>query len=540
MSSNKVNYIIQMGICLLCWMSFVVDFGLFFPLAAFFIYKKDSIIRQNAVSSVLFQFFFYLFFAPLKLSTYFFSDFEAFLSEWLSFYAFEVKITLLASGLVVLLCQNYYLKRKFQYHNLKRLVRKQYKKKYKLFSVFYLLSFLFLSSILTDELILTDNFEITFNPASNLESNVLNFFSFVFVSIFILGNKRSFVLFRKPLLISAKHLRAKKSHSFYYNKRYNYAKLRNFFIPGWGNVYLKPSLSGFFLIFSYLLFLFLFLTVFFSYIDFIFGIRFLGSFGLKSTFNQQFLSEILSSIYPLLFFLICILTIYVIAYSSLNEKTRNKDSNFFSNFHYSMLFHLILFCLLFLVPFSIRTPPKAEPISSNSKPLNFYFIDDYVSSSFKGLNGGVVVGNSDKVASNSKKVEGKNQDSFTSSQKKLGNEFYQTYSSYISAKMRGPELFMQYWKKAPENYSCVVSYTINSNGDVLEAYIVESSNYPEQDQLTLDLIYSLSPLISPPTTNKTIRVTELFWNGEVDSESMPTALQQQLVLSFDGRFIEEL
>lgn len=70
--------------------------------------------------------------------------------------------------------------------------------------------------------------------------------------------------------------------------------------------------------------------------------------------------------------------------------------------------------------------------------------------------------------------------------------------------------------------------------------LVEASGYPEQDQMTLELIESLSPLMPPPGTKGYVRVTELFWNGSIDPDAMPTPLQKELVTMYDGRYMEEL
>ena len=100
-------------------------------------------------------------------------------------------------------------------------------------------------------------------------------------------------------------------------------------------------------------------------------------------------------------------------------------------------------------------------------------------------------------------------------------------------------MFMEYWKRAPHPYSCVVAYTITTEGEIVDIVIVEASEYPEQDQLTIELIESMSPLMPPPEAKGDVRVTELFWNGSLDPNAMPTSLQKDMVTLFDGRYLEE-
>ena len=100
-------------------------------------------------------------------------------------------------------------------------------------------------------------------------------------------------------------------------------------------------------------------------------------------------------------------------------------------------------------------------------------------------------------------------------------------------------MFMEYWKRAPHPYSSVVSYTITTEGEIIDIVLVEASGYPEQDQLTIELIESMSPVMPPPNVKGDVRVTELFWNGSLDPDAMPTPLQKEMVLMFDGRYIEE-
>ena len=544
MPSKKSKNFIETGICFLCWASPILNFEIFFPLGAFFVYQKNFVIRHTALASLFLQLFFYTLFVPFELWSYYKQEFELHASQLLSIYNFEIKICLFFLGLFLFLLHKHFIKKKYNYLSLNYTLKGEYKKKYKILSFLYFFIFFCLSFLLINNLLLIDSFEMTFNPIRNLQENILNFLSFSFFFLFLISNKKNFFLFRKIFLITIHQIRAKKPISFLHKNKYSYAKMRNLILPGWGNLYFGSIFNGFSLIFTYLLFLFLFFITFFSYLDFIFGIRFLGSFGLKSTLNQKLFLDITQQPYLFLIFLLFLLFCYLISFSILKIQFngKNSESRFLANFHYSLLFHLILLFLLFIVPFSVYTKVKQKNslVSKKTQSLDFYFIDDQIAENIKGLNGSHIAGSSKENATNQKNFLNTKRGNTATIKKKIGQKNYQTYSNYISAKMRGPELFMKYWKQAPENYSCVVSYIINSDGKIIHAEIVEPSSYSQQDQLTINLIYSLSPLLSVPDITGDVKITELFWNGDINPDNMPTDLQKRLVLNFDGRLIERL
>ena len=194
-----------------------------------------------------------------------------------------------------------------------------------------------------------------------------------------------------------------------------------------------------------------------------------------------------------------------------------------------------------------RNPPakKNDMSKQHFQPekMEFYFIDPEIPDEVKDLNGGVISGTETPNEKEGEKVP----DEELSENGKpkgyvkriKGKRLPKTYSNYISARMRGPEMFMEYWKKAPHPYSSVVAYTITTEGEITDVVLVESSGYPEQDQLTIELIESMSPVMPPPGVKGDVRVTELFWNGSIDPDAMPTPLQKEMVLMFDGRYMEE-
>lgn len=176
--------------------------------------------------------------------------------------------------------------------------------------------------------------------------------------------------------------------------------------------------------------------------------------------------------------------------------------------------------------------------------MEFYFIDPNVPDDTQGLNGGVITGNETENKEKGEKISNEkvaDNGPVKGTIKKIrGKKVPPTYSNYISAKMRIPESYMDYWAKAPHPYSSVVAYTITQDGDVIDVELVEASDYPDQDLRTLQLVESLGPLMPPPGTKNDIRVTELFWNGPIDPEFVPTPLQKEMINLFDGRYMEEI
>ncbi len=115
-----------------------------------------------------------------------------------------------------------------------------------------------------------------------------------------------------------------------------------------------------------------------------------------------------------------------------------------------------------------------------------------------------------------------------------GERRRQTYSNYLSVKIRAPEKEMDFWDRIPENYSAVFEYHISAEGRVHDVSVVEASDHPEADRLTVRLIQSMG-IVLPPPGKRAVVITELFWNT---GRQLPTELQQELSKIFDGRRIE--
>ena len=344
--------------------------------------------------------------------------------------------------------------------------------------------------------------------------------------------------------------------SFSLKKKEKYAKVRNWIFPGWGLIYLNRYWQGFPILFIFLLSLFFSIITLTYYYDYARGTAFLSYFGLKPGIpDKEFIQYTSNPIVFSCFLGITIFTYYlshVLLKNVLELETEPVEKRgilqgFNNNLALSFLFHLTLLAVIFIIPITVsRNSEKKRDISKDHfqpDKMEFYFIDPEIPDEVKDLNGGVVSGTEtpnqeegmqipDEPVSDEGKVKGY-------VKRIKGKKLPKTYSNYISARMRGPEMFMDYWKRAPHPYSCVVAYTITTEGEIIDIYIVEASPYPEQDQLTIELIEAMSPVMPPPGVKGDVRVTELFWNGPIDPDAMPTPLQKEMVLMFDGRYMEE-
>jgi hypothetical protein len=377
----------------------------------------------------------------------------------------------------------------------------------------------------------------------------------------ILGrNQRAMAIFRRLYLSLYVHRSipnpVSSLESLSFKKKFLYANVRNAIFPGWGHIYLNRYWIGFPILFVFLLSVFFLVISLVYYYDYSRGTSFLGFFGLKPGIPDKEFIRHTSSPVVYLAILGIIAFIYILSFTLLKdalkrdlepESERGLSVGFNNNLALSLLFHFILFSVILLIPITVnRGSNKKQDISKTHfqpEKLEFYFIDPEIPDEVKDLNGGVISGTETPSQNEGMKIP----DEPVSDEGKVkgyvkrikGKKLPKTYSNYISARMRGPELFMDYWKRAPKPYSCVVAYTITTEGEITDVYIVEASAYPDQDSLTIELIESMSPVMPPPGVKGDVRVTELFWNGSIDPDSMPTPLQKEMVLMFDGRYMEE-
>jgi TonB family protein len=322
-------------------------------------------------------------------------------------------------------------------------------------------------------------------------------------------------------------------------------------------IYLRRYWIGFPILFIYLLLILFSVTSILYYFDYSVGTKFLGLFQLKTGIPDKEFIKFTSNVIVPIVMIVLLFSTYVLSQIVLSsalkkddepEEQRGLHSGFKNNLALSFLAHLTIVAIILIIPVSIQrasSSKKRDMSKDHFQPekMEFYFIDPEIPDEVKDLNGGVISGTETPSQNDGIKIP----DEPTSDEGKVkgyvkrikGKKLPKTYSNYISARMRGPETFMDYWKRAPHPYSCVVAYTITTEGEITDVYIVESSNYPDQDQLTIDLVESMSPVMPPPGVKGDVRVTELFWNGSIDPDSMPTPLQKEMVLMFDGRYMEE-
>ncbi len=558
------------GIRLLIWMSPFLRLGIFFPLGAWITFFRNKSIRITSFILIAIQSFVFLIFYGMELSLYLMWDKEENFIDYLQTDSEMYLLILYISGLVFLLADSFAASfQRFRTDKSKPRSKNFAKPSPgKNFLVWILASLLsFLLSTLQDEIynqpgipLLAKEKNLTLSFLLSLALVYSWFYKgemvFLFRGIYA---KLVWSGFRRKVFLRKLHTGARISHPLL-QRISRSAFFRDNFLPGWGHIYVGDFWKGFPLLFIFLLCLFLFATAFFAWESPVLGIQFLSSWGLKPGISDKEFFYKASNLFYLASFLFLTLCTYVYSKYLLSRffthlHLLNTQEKKFLRYGFagflplSLLAHLILLVILFIIPFSIQ---RKKPESSKNRQANhyqpdkleFYFIDPNIPDDVKDLNGGVITGTDTPNKEEGEKISDEKAGDVGPKSgyiKKIkGKKVPPTYSNYISAKMRGPESYLDYWRRAPQPYSSVVAYTITADGYIEDVEIIEGSAYPEQDLLTLELIESLSPLMPPPTNGKSVRVTELFWNGSLDPDSMPTPLQSEMVTHFDGRYMEEL
>lgn len=554
---SQKDKLVFWGINFLSWTSPIsmIGFGIFFPLGVIFLFPKEDRVLRPAFHSVFLQVVLGLFLFSLELlflifpkAEEIFSAFVLLSSEEPSAFGFTVLTLMFFLGLAIFFLQAKYVRERLKPEDPRPLI---------LNAVLVFLT-VFCIILFTHYLTYSDTFRAKMATFAVFSESVWIFFFTSIGLAELLSGKRPFFLFRRPW---AWFLRQTRDSSVpeegdlpaSVRKRKN-AKVRDIILAGWGHIYTGRLWKGFPILFVYLLGLLLFATFFFSWWEPALGIRFLAGLGLKPGISDKKFFEVASSIWIWPAILSTLILINVFSGWLLRRSFHSKtpllglSPGFENNLGLSVLVHLIVICLILLMPTTIafQKESKSRP-TDHYTPENhaeFYFIDPNLPDEVKGLNGGVITGTDTPNSTQGEKIPDEkpsDEGRVKGEVKKIkGKKLPPTYSNYISAKMRTFESFMDYWRSAPRNYSCVVAYTITPDGEVVDVELVQSSPYPDQDQRTLELIENLSPMMPPPGTKGYIRVTELFWNGPLDAKAMPTPLQQELVNMFDGRYMEEL
>jgi TonB family protein len=559
----------------MAWLSPMIGFEIFFPIALLFLYRTNHKIRAVAFQVISIILAIWVFTTPLDIACLYDSSSNYCLNpmkNWYLYIGFIVFWMFVGYGIL------YYE----SYSNSKKKHSKYYLPSsnstiqffpvflaflsaivfFVLFNVFFYVVYFSFQSFPYLDSNQNMNWDLVLDKIFKGESALYFWFINIYSTSRFLGRKNYLAIFRKPFLSLTVHHRLMRlstnSDSKFREKKSKYAIFRESILPGLGNIYLNRYWIGFPTLFVYLLFVFFCITAWIYYIDYSFGTSFLMSYGLKPGIpDKQFIFYASNLTIPVLVSLFLIsfwlFSQYLIRTQLKKDhepiESRGLQSGFSSNFSLSLLIHLIILSIVLIIPIMLQRNTSADKKRDMSKDhfqpekMEFYFIDPEIPDEVKELNGGVISGTEtpnnvqgeeipDQTISEEGKVKG-----FVKRIK--GKKLPKTYSNYISARMRGPEMFMEYWKRAPHPYSSVVAYTITTEGEITDVMIVESSSYPEQDQLTIELIESMSPVMPPPGVKGDVRVTELFWNGSIDPDAMPTPLQKEMVLMFDGRYMEE-
>lgn len=559
------------GLSLLLWMSPFLHLGIFFPLGVWFAFPRNKLLRTQSFTLVFIQSIAFFFFYALELSYYLNMDIEDEFLQWNRENPDLMVGIVWTFGLVWLIANSLYLKNRYK----KMRGVSPNRKKNRMSKIGWALLAWFLSVLFSGLNTLNESGVLgtpknMMSPLGMEKAIVMDFLISLalFYSWFSKGETFAILrplyarmvksLFRRKYFLNLLR-RERRPDNNLLHRVGKAAYFRDNILPGWGHIYVGDFWKGFPLLFIFLLAIFLFATAFFSWDSPLLGIQFLASWGLKPGIPDKEFFQKASNIGYMIGFLFLTLSIYILSKYLLRKSFRDLRTHdnpektsiragFLNNLPISLLFHLILLMIIMIIPFSIqrkKSQPKKDQ-ASHFQPdsMEFYFIDPNIPDDTKDLNGGVMTGTDTPNKEEGEKISDEKTGDMGPKKgyiKKIkGKKVPPTYSNYISAKMRGPESYLDYWRRAPQPYSSVVSYTITSEGYVEDVQLVEGSEYPDQDLLTLELIESLSPLMSPPTQGKDIRVTELFWNGSLDPEAMPTALQKEMVTHFDGRYMEEL
>ncbi|TGL59283.1 energy transducer TonB [Leptospira ognonensis] len=598
LNQNLVSPWVKKSLSFLIWMSPLFSLGIFFPLGVLFAFPRTISLRKKAISVIWIYFFTWIVFFPVEMFHRSSLDAEALINEFLKDEstagaikgAFVLFIGILLFINYVHSSSRQSTRKKIRLDRLAisspgtklrnhRVIRDTKFDTYLL--VFFLGLFLSFGFQLLIEKI---NPMSPHNPMAALAGIYQFVFNYLLSTTILLFtfNKSKIPSLISPLFLKYQtgirlretwKVRSEKREKFSFLKEMEVKKravFRERLLPGMGHVYLYDFWRGFPFLFVGLL-LWLFLAVWsFSFFSPVFGIQFLGSMGLKPGIPDKDFFIAAQNIGYLAITVMALTFTYVYSSSLLGKNftlenlgyRKGSDlerepifvsglrKGFRNTLPISILFHLIILSLVFIIPISIqRNSSKKNNSADKTKhfqpdKMEFYFIDPNIPDDTKGLNGGVITGTDTTNKEQGEKISNeKTADNGPKAgyvKKIRGKKVPPTYSNYISAKMRIPESYMEYWAKAPHPYSSVVAYTITQDGDIIDIELIEGSNYPDQDRLTLELIESLAPMIPPPNTEGDIRVTELFWNGPIDPNSVPTPLQKEMVHMFDGRYMEEV
>ncbi|TGJ99786.1 energy transducer TonB [Leptospira semungkisensis] len=548
--------VVAWGINFLSWISPFIGFGIFFPLGVLFAFPHHKEIRRTAFSSIVLQIAIASILYPLEFLLLFSPEAEQIFNalvlltpEEPKFYGVGVLAVLFIAGLAILLLQARFVRNRLRSREGNPPITNP-------ILVFIALICLIL---FTGYFTYDDIFRTKMATFVVFSESLWVFFPWTIALAGMMSAKRPVFIFRRPwawFVRQSKDARASETgNSPSSLRKQRNSKIRDMILPGWGHIYNGNLWRGFPILFVFLLLLLLFATFFFSFLEPAFGIRFLAALGLKPGISDKQFFAWASTLWPWLVTLVLFISVGLFSGWLLRRSfhakapTTGLRPGFANNLALSVLVHLIILCLILIIPTMMSRQKQEEKGRPNShytpeNQVEYWFIDPNLPEETEGLNGGVITGTDtpnsemgEKLPNEKPTEEGRVKGEV---KRVRGKKLPPTYSNYISAKMRTYESFMDYWRSAPQNYSCVVAYTITPEGEVVDVQLVEHSVYPDQDRRTLELIENLSPMMPPPNMKGYIRVTELFWNGAINPDAMPTELQKELVTMYDGRYMEEL
>lgn len=359
--------------------------------------------------------------------------------------------------------------------------------------------------------------------------------------------------------------------------RFRAARRRALLLPGWGMFYSGARVSGLATFcLAALLALFGFFSLCLHYGALVEGgaglnanlpWQFLASLGLRGhQFSDGQLKDIFGSTAALLILSALMLCAYIYSLVAVYwMHHRPQGGRFFAYAGVSALVHAAPAAILVFIPITVLSPPP----SSAPEPLEVEFSLPYLVSEDLAENNGAVASGEEGAAEQielapSPALAGQalpgdepgprgeerarervtdareaRERSESEESRLKGERLKQTYSNYISHKIRAGERSVKYWSQTPNPYAVVVEYRVSAQGRVSEIRLRERSQDAQADQLTVELVQAMGDLLPPPGGGA-VQVTELFWNTRPGDPNLPTPLMRALAKEFDGRVIEPL
>ncbi|MDX1918600.1 MAG: hypothetical protein SFT81_05620 [Candidatus Caenarcaniphilales bacterium] len=382
---------------------------------------------------------------------------------------------------------------------------------------------------------------------------------------------------RGYILIPVFHTLAKKLEEFFSTKSLRKAFALNSLIPGLGQLYLGKSWLGWILIACFIVTFFITLYLGIAFYKFAMAKDLLTFFGFFFRPSDQVMGANLSSPIYLGIFGGILLFIYAMSFLSLfsfRHRWNFPQRTIVGSAGVSYLFHLGALLVVLLIPIILNQAPQKSQLNNRAKeilkqlekekkkkeeqkkktvklpsiPPEKYSektremsFDLAIPERIQGLN----EFENKKYGAGKQKDQkpvvdyGERKEPLPPVQEAFQGRDYKSYSEFISAKIREGKRDQEIWEQVEsEFYATVVEYTIEPNGHISHLRIVDPSDHMSTDALTLAVIESMSPMLSPPD-GKRIHVTELFWNTHGE-DGLDTELKRTLSKYPDGRVIEIL